>query len=160
LASAKKNTTAAAPRNSLPRPLESDSDTASVDLFTDLHKKPTSSKPASSTAVTITQSGVTRKSHQRPLPQGPETMENDFHIVKAKSGGHAVQFFVEAAANNQSVWIITGPSTTQLNFDLETTVMAQESKSSRRVPREVKICIPVSHKGGVYENICELPPHP
>jgi len=127
-----------------------------VDLFMQAAQQRSSAKASSSTALTKPKMGSSRTSKRRSRLEGPEIIDGVFKLCKAESAGEAVQFFAESRLKRHGVWIISGPAATEMNFDLETTVL-EKNNLSKNGPQGMKFCIPISSKGGDFEKISKFP---
>lgn len=125
---------------------EEDSDEEMVDA-------PPSGQGSSSTPKSNTTKVVRRGTPEPP----PSVMDGGFKLQKAQNMGQMASLLSEANAKGDSVWLLTHPSTTPLNLEVQKIFTSSDNQRNSIVPNGTKLTYPVASDGSNIHSIGKLP---
>lgn len=96
---------------------------------------------------------------QRAAPEPPPSvMDGGFKLQKAQNLGQMASLLSEANAKGDRVWLLTHPSTTPLNLEVQQVFTSSENHRNSIVPNGTKLTYPIASEGSNIHTICKFSP--
>lgn len=101
----------------------------------------------------------TLRAAQRAAPEpAPSVMDGGFKLQKAQNLGQMASLLSEANAKGDRVWLLTHPSTTPLNLEVQKVFTSSENHTNSIMPNGAKLTYPVASEGSNIHTICRFLP--
>lgn len=101
--------------------------------------------------------GMVRAAQRAPAGPPPSVMEGGFKLQTAQNMGHMASVLSEAKAKGDRVWLLTHPSTTPLNLEVQKILPSADSHRNSIFPNGAKLTYPAASDGKNVHVICKLP---
>lgn len=94
---------------------------------------------------------------QRAAPEpAPSVMDGGFKLQKAQNLGQIASLLGEANAKGDRVWLLTHPSTTPLNLEVQKVFTSSQNHTNSIMPNGAKLTYPVASEGSNIHTICRF----
>lgn len=110
---------------------------------------------APTSAPQSSRSGMVRAAQRAPPGPAPSVMEGGFKLQSAQNMGHMASVLSEAKAKGDRVWLLTHPSTTPLNLEVQKILPSAESHRNSIFPNGAKLTYPAASDGKNVHVICK-----
>lgn len=100
--------------------------------------------------------GMVRAAQRAPTGPPPSAMEGGFKLQTAQNMGHMASVLSEAKAKGDRVWLLTHPSTTPLNLEVQKILPSSENHRNSIFPNGAKLTYPAAADGKNVHVICKL----
>lgn len=101
--------------------------------------------------------GMVRAAQRAPVGPPPSVMEGGFKLQTAQNMGHMASVLSEAKAKGDRVWLLTHPSTTPLNLEVQKILPSTDNHRNSIFPNGAKLTYPAAADGKNVHVICKLP---
>ena len=100
---------------------------------------------------------MVRAAQRAPAGPPPSVMEGGFKLQTAQNMGHMASVLSEAKAKGDRVWLLTHPSTTPLNLEVQKILPSSENHRNSIFPNGAKLTYPAAADGKNVHVICKFP---
>lgn len=99
-----------------------------------------------------------RAAQRAPPEPAPSVMDGGFKLQKAQNLGQMASLLTEANAKGERLWLLTHPSTTPLNLEVQKVFTSSENHTNSILPNGAKLTYPVASEGNNVHTICRFLP--